>query len=80
MKRSPGSCSYANLNVWSLERSDHLAAHDSIVQSPVVVLNFSEPDVSARLTLQIIEQSSEGDKLIAATLVEAMVSIVLVDW
>jgi hypothetical protein len=46
----------------------------------VDILNFSEPDVSAGLALQVIEQSSEGDELLATTtLVEAMVNIFLVD-
>lgn len=44
-------------------------------------LHVPEPDVSARLTLQVIEQSTERDKLFVATTtrVEAMVDLLLVE-
>lgn len=45
-------------------------------------LDVPEPDISARLTLQVIEQSTERVKLFAATTtrVEAMVDLLPVGW
>lgn len=45
-------------------------------------LDVPEPDVSARLTLQVIEQSTKRVKLFVATAtrVEAMVDLLPVEW
>jgi hypothetical protein len=74
--------SQANFIVEISERSDHLAVKNSVVQSSMDSLDVPEPDVSTRLTLQVIEQSTERDKLFIAptTPIEAMVELLLVEW
>lgn len=74
--------SQANFIVEISERSDHLTVKNSVVQSPMDSLDVPEPDVFARLTLQVIEQSTERGKLFITptTCVEAMVDLLPVDW
>lgn len=44
-------------------------------------LDVPKPDVSARLTLQMIEQSTKRGKLfVATTRVEAMIDLLSVEW
>lgn len=73
--------SQANFIVGISERSDQLTVKNSVVQASMNVLDAPEPHVSACLTLQVIEQSTEGDKLfIATTRVGAMVDLLPVGW
>lgn len=74
--------SQANFIVEISERSDHLTVKNSVVQSSMDSLDVPEPDVSARLTLQVIEQSTKRVKLFVATAtrVEAMVDLLPVEW
>lgn len=73
--------SQANFIVEISERSDHLTFKNSVIQSSMDSLDVPKPDVSARLTLQMIEQSTKRGKLfVATTRVEAMIDLLSVEW
>lgn len=61
-----------------LEPSNHPTAHDSIVQLFVNLLNPLKPNESARFTLQVIEQTSQGVELLWTASLETVVDLLLV--
>lgn len=52
--------------------------YDSIVQPIMNLLNPLEPNESARFTLQMVEQTSQGVEVLCTAAVEAVVDLLFV--